>query len=249
MGLGMLWVLLYHPIFKGFKLTILSKKAFKFENLKNILRIGFPSGMQMVFEAGAFAVSAIMVGWIGYKELAAHQIAIGLASMTYVMAAGIGAASTIRVGNQLGMRDYSMVRFVGKSGIEMAAIFMFFSGLLFIIFNSILPELYVDDNSVIKIASGLIIISAGFQVFDGIQVAAMGALRGLSDVKWPTAIAAISYWCCGLPASYLMAFTLDWGVNGIWLGFIIGLAIASILLTIRFLNYSTQERMSALTTE
>jgi MATE family multidrug resistance protein len=235
-------------VFNEFKFTILSKLAFKIENLTNILSIGFPSGMQMVFEAGAFAVSAIMVGWIGYKELAAHQIAIGLASMTYVMAAGIGAASTIRVGNQLGMKDYSMVKVVGKTGIEMAAIFMFFSGVVFIVFNSILPELYVDDNSVVKIASGLMIISAGFQVFDGIQVAAMGALRGLSDVKWPTVIAAISYWCFGLPASYFMAFTLDWGVNGIWIGFIIGLATASVLLTIRFLRYSSKERMSILTT-
>jgi MATE family multidrug resistance protein len=178
----------------------------------------------------------LLVGCIRYLELAAHQIAISLASATYVVAAGVGAASTIRVGKQMGAMEYDMVRIVGRIGLEMSGIFMAFCGLLFIAFNAILPTFYVEETNVIQIASRLIIISAAFQIFDGIQVAAMGALRGLSDVKWPTIMAAIAYWLFGLPFSYIFAFWFDWGVDGIWYGFIIGLGIAAAGLSYRFVR-------------
>ncbi len=236
MALGMMFAVLYLRDFKDFKIKIASRSSFGLTNIRDILNIGGPSGMQMVFEAGAFSISAIMVGWIGYRELASHQIAISIASATYVMAAGLGAASTIRVGNQLGAMKFDMVRNVGKIGIEMSAIFMAFSGLIFILLSAWLPTLYVDEIPVIEMATSLIIISAAFQIFDGIQVAAMGALRGLSDVKWPTLIAVFSYWGLGLPCSYIFAFFLDLGVQGVWYGFIIGLGSAAVLLSYRFLR-------------
>ncbi|MEQ8303146.1 MAG: MATE family efflux transporter [Cytophagales bacterium] len=234
MALGMMFAVLYLRDFKDFKIKVVSSSALGLSNIRDILNIGGPSGMQMVFEAGAFSISAIMVGWIGYRELASHQIAISIASATYVMAAGLGAASTIRVGNQLGAMKFDMVRTVGKIGMEMSAIFMAIAGLIFIILNTWLPTLYVEEISVIKMASSLIIISAAFQIFDGLQVAAMGALRGLSDVKWPTLIAVFSYWGLGLPCSYIFAFWLNMGVQGVWYGFIIGLGSAAILLGYRF---------------
>lgn len=236
MAAGMLLAVLYLKQFHAFRLRFVSPSLFDLKNIRDILNLGGPSGMQMVFEAGAFSISALMVGWIGYKELAAHQIAISLASATYVVAAGVGAASTIRVGNQMGAMQYDKVRLVGRIGIEMSGIFMAFCGLLFIVFNTILPVLYVDEKEVIQIASRLIIISAAFQVFDGIQVAAMGALRGLSDVKWPTIMAAVAYWLFGLPFSYIFAFWFGWGVDGVWYGFIIGLGIAAAGLTYRFVR-------------
>lgn len=241
MALGMMMAVFYMRDFKDFKIKIASRSGFGLTNIRDILNIGGPSGMQMVFEAGAFSISAIMVGWIGYRELASHQIAISIASATYVMAAGIGAASTIRVGNQLGAMKYEMVRNVGKIGIEMSAVFMAFAGLTFILLSSWLPTLYVDEIPVIEMATSLIIISAAFQIFDGIQVAAMGALRGLSDVKWPTLIAVFAYWGLGLPCSYILAFVFDLGVQGVWYGFIIGLGSAAALLTFRFLRKTKTE--------
>lgn len=234
MAIGIALAINFGGKFKEFNVRLLSRSAFDMTRIRSILSLGGPSGMQMVFEAGAFSISAIMVGWIGYKELAAHQIAISLASMSYVIAAGIGAASTIRVGRQVGAMDYERVRIVGKVGLEMSGIFMAFCGFIFILLCSYLPTLYVNDPEVIEIATVLLIISAAFQIFDGVQVAALGALRGLSDVNWPTAIAAIAYWALGLPFSYVFAFTLGFKTDGIWYGFIVGLGVAAIALTYRF---------------
>lgn len=234
MAIGMILAIKYLKRFSSFDLQIIGRNIWNTDNFKRYLNLGIPSGLQMFFEVGAFSISAIMVGWLGYKYLAAHQIAISLASATYVIAAGFGIASTIRVGRQMGAREYEKVKTVGNVGLQMAAVFMTICGLLFVLLNQFLPTLYVDDPMVLEIASRLIIISAAFQIFDGVQVTALGALRGLSDVKWPTIIAAVAYWVFGLPFSYIMAFPLNLGVDGIWYGFILGLGIAAVALSLRF---------------
>jgi MATE family, multidrug efflux pump len=220
--------------YKEFNLDIASRKAMSKFYFRELFNLGGPSGLQMVFEAGAFSISALMVGTLGYQHLAAHQIAISLASLTYVGAAGIGSAATIRVGNQVGARNFSIVRDVGYTSIWLSGVYMGICGIVLALLSGWLPGLYVDDFEVIKMASILIIISAAFQVFDGVQVGAQGALRGLPDVRVPTIYAAVSYWLIGLPISYLLGIYFSMGVEGIWYGFIAGLGVSAFLLTKRF---------------
>ncbi len=222
--------------YKEFDLRIASRKAMTKFYFRELFNLGGPSGMQMVFEAGAFSISAIMVGTLGYKYLAAHQIAISLASLTYVGAAGIGSAATIRVGNQMGAKNYRTVRDVGYGATWMAGIFMGGCGILLASLSQVLPHIYVNEIEVISVASSLIVISALFQVFDGVQVAALGSLRGLPDVRIPTLISAIAYWVVGLPISYVLGLILGYGVEGIWIGFIAGLGLSAFALTFRFRN-------------
>ncbi len=202
--------------------------------LKSIIRLGIPNGLTYFFEVGAFSSAALMMGWFGAGPLAAHQITISLASMTFLVTVGIGMAASIRVGFELGRGDYSLARFSGFTAIQIAAVYMIVCGLGFFILRHWLPTFYVQDPAVIEMASLFFIVVAFFQIFDGIQAVAIGALRGLSDTQWPSLIAFFSYWVMGLPGGYILAF--HWGVGpvGIWIGLLVGLIVASILLTWRF---------------
>ncbi|MBC5773191.1 MATE family efflux transporter [Pontibacter sp. KCTC 32443] len=211
-----------------------------FIHMYRIFKLGLPISGQMIFEMGAFSFSAIMIGWLGTKQLAAHQIAINVASVTYMMASGIAAAATIRVGNQKGLGNYSGMRMAGNSSFAMGALFMLTSGLLMIAGNELIPMLYIDDPEVIQIASTLLIIAALFQISDGVQVVGLGALRGLEDVRIPGVISLIAYWIIGLPVGYVLGFKLGFGVNGVWTGLLVGLSVAALLLFLRFKKLSTQ---------
>ena len=205
--------------------------------IKKILDLGIPGGFQMFFEVGGFAFAAVMIGWIGANELAAHQIAINLASITFMVGLGISIATTIRVGNNLGKKDLQGIKNAGYSSLLIVAAIMGSFGVLFIILRNILPTFYIDDQNVIEIASSLIIIAAIFQVVDGLQVVGIGILRGLTDLKAPMIIAFIAYWVIGLPVAYLLGFTFGFGVEGVWISFIVGLSIAAIFFIRRFQRY------------
>lgn len=209
-------------------------KHLSFIHVYHIFKLGLPISGQMIFEMGAFSFSAVMIGWLGAKELAAHQIAINIASVTYMMASGIAAAATIRVGNQKGLGNYISMRMAGYSNLVMGVAFMMASGLLMILCKNLIPMLYIDDVEVINMASSLLIIAALFQISDGIQVVGLGALRGLEDVRIPSLISLLAYWVIGLPVGYYLCFKSDFGVNGIWLGLLVGLSVAAVLLTLRF---------------
>ena len=202
--------------------------------IKKILSLGLPSGMQYFFEVGAFSFAVIMVGWLGTKQLAAHQIAINLASISFMAVLGISVAGSIRVGNAVGMKDIAETRRAGFTASLLGASVMLISGIIFILFRNFLPTLYVNDQEVISYASSLLIIAALFQISDGTQAVGIGILRGLTDVKIPTAITFIAYWIVGLPVGYLLAFTYKMGVQGVWYGLLIGLTTSAILLTLRF---------------
>ena len=221
-------ILLIREKFQGF--------AFHFDKarMKQVIKLGIPSGMQYIFEVGAFATAAIMVGWLGAKELAAHQIALNLAAITYMASTGIAAASTIRVGNQLGLKDVKTLRGAGYSCFVLVAAFMAFCGLTFIVFRDFLPSLYIDDEEVRAMAASLLIIAAGFQVSDGAQAVGLGVLRGLTDVKIPTLVTFISFFILSIPGGYFLGFTLDMGVHGVWYALSGGLTIAAMLHLIRF---------------
>ncbi|MBK7629490.1 MAG: MATE family efflux transporter [Ignavibacteriales bacterium] len=202
--------------------------------MKKLLSLGLPSGFQYFFEVGAFTFAVIMIGWIGSNELAAHQIAINLASISFMAVLGISQAASIRVGNAMGEQNIPNVRKAGFTAIGLGAAIMSIAGLTFILLNKFLPTLYIDDKAVISIASRLIIIAALFQLSDGTQAVGIGVLRGLTDVKGPTIITFVAYWIISLPIAYLLAFKFNLGVDGVWIGLLIGLTVSAILLTMRF---------------
>ncbi|HEX2865553.1 MAG TPA: MATE family efflux transporter [Ignavibacteriales bacterium] len=219
--------------FKKFNLTF-GIRRMNARISKKILGIGFSSGFQYFFEVGAFSSAAVMIGWIGTVELAAHQIALNLATIPYMAATGISAAAAIRVGNATGRADRQEVRRAGFSALILTALLEVFSGLIFVLFRDFLPALYINNVQVISIAASLLIIASFFQISDGVQAVALGALRGITDVRIPTFITFISYWVLGLPVGYLFAFHFGFGVRGVWFGFIAGLTASALLLTSRF---------------
>ncbi|WP_162342987.1 MATE family efflux transporter [Cyclobacterium salsum] len=215
-----------------------SLKNLRFSILKRMLRIGIPTGLQFVFEVGAFSTAAIMMGWIGVNALAAHQIAINLASISYMMASGLSAAAMVRVGNQLGRRDIGKLRQVGFSIFGMVAVFMLLFGLTFLLFRNYLPLLYIEEQGVVEMAASLLVVAAFFQISDGLQVVGLGALRGLSDVKVPTLVTLVAYWVIGLPLGYFLSFHLGWNELGIWTGLLTGLTLTAAMLIYRFHSLS-----------
>ena len=218
---------------ENFKIGFFSKKL-----VKEILKLGFPMSFQFIFEVSTFSLAAIMIGWLGTGPLAAHQIAINMASISYMIALGISSAATIRVGNQLGQKDYKTLRNAALTCYVMAIVFMSMTAVFFILARNSLPLLYINDPEVIAQAAILLIIAGLFQLSDGIQVIGLGALRGMSDVKIPTLITLISYWIIGLPLGYVFGFTMGLGALGVWYGLLAGLSIAAVLLFIRFNNLS-----------
>lgn len=202
--------------------------------LRRLLALGAPIGVQMAFEVGAFAASAIMIGWLGATSLAAHQVAINLASFTYMAASGIAAAATIRVGNLRGSGNLAEARQAGFAAYLLGLGFMGSMALLFICTRHAAPLLYSHDPQVVAQAATLLLIAALFQVSDGLQVVGLGALRGLEDVKVPSVVALLAYWAVALPLGYFMGFKLHWGAPGVWAALLVGLSIVAGVLLLRF---------------
>ncbi|MBO6880734.1 MATE family efflux transporter [Winogradskyella sp.] len=217
--------------------------------IKKLANLGLPSSMQMFFEVAIFTAAIWLSGTLGKNAQAANQIALNLSSMTFMVAMGLSVAAMVRVGNQKGLRDYVNLKRIAESIFLVGFVFAFVFALLFAIFHKVLPDLYVDldDPSnavdtmeVVKIAATLLLAAAVFQISDSLQVIALGALRGLQDVKIPTIITFISYWVIGFPISYFLGKEDAYGSLGIWLGLLAGLSAAAILLFIRF-NYLTKK--------
>ncbi|WP_257669307.1 MATE family efflux transporter [Parapedobacter tibetensis] len=200
----------------------------------SILKIGAPVAMQYVFEIGAFAGAAVIAGTLGPNEQAAHQVAITLAAMTYMMASGIAAAATIKTGNSFGQRNFFRLKRYAISSYHIVLVFMGICALLFALLNQYLPWIFTKDTIVIGIAAQLLIIAGLFQLFDGTQVVGLGILRGMGDVNTPTLITFVAYWVVGLPIAYLLGIVLHFGVEGIWYGLTLGLLTSSVLLYMRY---------------
>jgi MATE family multidrug resistance protein len=204
------------------------------QRIAQILAIGVPVALQAVFEISAFGAANIMIGTIGPVPQAAHQVAINLASLTYMMASGISAAAAIRSGNHFGAKNFKALRLSAITSYHIVLIFMSITAILFIAANHVLPWIFTSDKAVITIASQLIIIAGIFQLFDGAQVVGLGILRGMGDVLIPTTITFIAYWLLGLPVGYLLGIRFNLGVYGIWYGLLVGLLSAALLLFLRF---------------
>ncbi|MCJ7552412.1 MAG: MATE family efflux transporter [Ignavibacteriaceae bacterium] len=238
MAVTLMFYVMKSKHFSAFDVS-LNFNGFNFPVIKKILNLGIPSGFQYFFETGAFVFAIVMVGWIGANELAAHQIAINLASISFMMALGISQAGSIRVGNAVGQQNITEVRRAGFIASILGGSVMMMAGIIFITLNTFLPSLYIDDIKVIEIASVLLIIAAFFQIADGVQAVGIGILRGLTDVKGPTIITFVAYWVIGLPSGYLLGFIFDYGVEGVWIGLSLGLFCSAIFLTLRF-NYKSR---------
>lgn len=209
------------------------RAAVDFARMKRMIAVGLSIGIQMVIEILAFALGAIMLGWISKEALAGHQVAIGMASMTYMISFGLASGTTIRVSHAYGSRDKDELRHSILASLHLVVVFMALMGILFIVLRNHLPLLFTSDPEVIKVAAGLLIVGAFFQIFDGMQVVLLGALRGMADVRIPMFIAFFCYIVVSLPISYLLAFPFKFGPPGVWIGFVFGLSSAAILFGLR----------------
>jgi MATE family multidrug resistance protein len=233
--------------FKGFSFNEIKKTM-----IKKIISIGFPSAMQMLFEVVLFTASIWLCGNIGKTSQAANQIALSLASMTFMFAMGLSVTSMVRVSNQRGLMDYKKLIVVARSIFLLAIILETVFAIFFIIFHDYLPYIFLnmentgqilDNEEVIGIASKLLLIAAVFQISDGIQVVVLGALRGLQDVKVPMYITFVAYWVIGFPISYYLGEHTELKAQGVWVGLLAGLTAAAICLYVRF-HYLTKRLIS-----
>ena len=209
--------------------------------IKKILKIGLPSGMQGFFEVAVFAGAVLIIGWYGKYQQAAHQIAINLCSVTYMMVTGIAAAGGIRVGHFWGLHDKRQIIISGNSALLLGGSFMACCAIIFLIFHDFLIGLYTEDAQVVPYATTLLFIGAIFQLSDGLQATALGILRGIADVNVPTGITLFAYWGVGLPTGYFLAEYYGLAAGGVWIGLTAGLTASAILLCWRF--YTIVKRM------
>ncbi len=202
--------------------------------LMKMLSIGLPTSVSLAFETGAFAMATVMMGWLGAVPLAAHQIALSCAAMTFMIPLGISIALGMRLSAAVGAGEHDRLRpmWVGAAAAG-AALSVAFTA-FFLRFGRDVATLFVVDPGVVSLATVLIVIAAVFQFFDGGQVIHSGALRALTDVKVPTVITFVAYWVIALPIAYALCFHTSLGPSGIWLGLALGLAAASTLLAYRF---------------
>ncbi|WP_341228038.1 MATE family efflux transporter [uncultured Arcticibacterium sp.] len=221
------------------KLKLLQSK----EQTIRLLRLSIPSGLQFLFEIGAFSVALIMMGWISEDALAAHQIAINIAATAYMTATGIAYSGAIRVGNAVGLGSMPKLRLASNVSYTLVTILMALTMLIILVFNEGLIGIYIDDQDIIQLAKPLLVIAAVFQLSDGIQAVALGNLRGISDVKIPAYITFVAYWVISLPLGYFFAFHFHMGASGIWYALLIGLSFAAIFLSLRFFRALKNEKL------
>ncbi|WP_241518422.1 MATE family efflux transporter [Bacteroidetes bacterium endosymbiont of Geopemphigus sp.] len=214
----------------------LRPRIFQREYFRKILSLGTPAGLQMLFEIGAFAVASFIAGLSGTNELAAHQISMNLASATYMLSVGFAVAATIRIGNQKALKNYIELRRAGWSAFLMSGTFMIICAITFICSREYLPYIFVkkEDIEIARIASNLLIIAALFQLSDSIQSVALGALRGMQDVKIPMWLTFFAYWVVAIPLAWYCSVQRHMGAFGVWIGLGVGLTVSSLLLITRY---------------
>ena len=224
-------------------IPILKKEEIKSSIFKKITNLGIPSSLQMLFEVGVFTAAILLAGTIGALPQAANQIAIKLAATTFMISIGIGVATTIRVGNQKGLKQFVDLRRIAISNFLLISMIMLVFSILFMAFKNYLPLLFTTEKEVIEIATSLLIIAGIFQISDGLQAVILAALRGMQDVKTPTYITFVAYWIIGFPISYYLGLHTEYKTFGIWIGLLISLTASAIMLLIRF-NYLTKKLLS-----
>lgn len=213
-----------HPLFRHWARP-------KWARLGELLRLGGPAATQVLFEIGAFSAATVFAGKLSAQALAAHQIALNCASVTFMVPLGISAAAAVCVGHAIGAKDSARARRMGWLAIGLAASFMALMALLLTAFPRPILHIYTQDEGVLKIGAPLLALAAAFQIFDGVQTAATGALRGLGQTRVPMVLNLTGYWAFGIPLGYWLCFHGGAGIFGVWIGLTLALIfIASLLL-------------------
>lgn len=202
----------------------------------SLLRTGLPIGVTVAMEGSLFIVTALLIGRLGEVPAAAHQIAINVASLCFMIPFGIAEATTVRVGNALGRGDRAGILRAARAGLTLVLGTQLLSGLLMVFGHDAIARGYTQDAAVAALAGSLLLYAAAFQFPDGVQVLSAGALRGLKDTRVPMWLAALAYWGIGMPLGAGLGLGLGWGPRGMWLGLIAGLCCAAFLLARRFLS-------------
>lgn len=230
------FVILTHKTFRRYVAVRGNQWKLKWVTIQKLLQIGIPSSMQIGMEAGAFCVSGIIIGTISPVAQAAHQIALVCASFTFMVSMGLAQGGSIRTSNAYGGKNWPKINAIGKSTLIMALVYGVLCAIGFVLLRNYLPGFFNDNIEVATLAGYLLLFAAIFQISDSTQAISAGLLRGIKDVKAPTVFVAIAYWVVGIPVGYLMAKKFEMGAPGMWLGFIIGLTLSSLFLSIRFLR-------------
>lgn len=215
-------------------LTLIQRRMFRWQEIRQFIRIGVPIGFQSFVEAFLFTASFVIIGWISKESLAAHHIANQMADMTFMLAMGIGSATTIRVSHQLGKGDLPAVRMASRASVHLCLMMNTIGALVMITLRNYLPYVFTSDPEVISIAGTLILIAGLLQYADGLQCIGGAMLRGIQDVRVPMRIAYIAYLVVALPLGIVLTFPMGLGAKGMWIAFVIGLAIPAVCFHIRF---------------
>ncbi|MEZ5812078.1 MAG: MATE family efflux transporter [Rhizobiaceae bacterium] len=228
----------WQPALRQFELFVRIWRSDR-EAMAELIRLGWPIGLTVIAEVGLFAGSSMMMGWLGTVELAAHGIALQLASLAFMIPLGFSGVATVRIGNAFGRGDHSGLMRAAQTVLALGVGWGVVSAMLFVAAPGPLAALFLDETrpdsaAVLASATVLLAFAAAFQLFDCLQAVAAGLLRGLKDTRTPLLIAVFSYWVVGMPAAWLLGFPAGLGGAGVWLGLALGLSAAAVLLTIRF---------------
>jgi MATE family multidrug resistance protein len=233
-------IVYFHPIYAPLKIFE-RFDPIRMPIIKEIVKLGMPIGITITAEAGLFSVVSILVGTRGVDITAAHQIALNFAATMFMIPLAFSAAITVRIGHALGAGHPAQARIAGLTGISMCMLFMTCSAAFLLLFRDAVVGLYTSDTSVQAIAISLLLMAAIFQIADGAQIGAAGALRGYKDTKMPMVINMFAYWALGFPLAYMAAITFRAPPSYIWAGFVLSLTAAAIMLTMRFLRISREQ--------
>ncbi|SHG21385.1 MATE family efflux transporter [Pedobacter caeni] len=231
--IAMVAVIWIDPFYKRYLIVWKKQWRLKWDTIKELLGLGIPAGIQIGMESGAFAVSAILIGTMGPMQLAAHQIALSCVSFTFIFFLGLGEAASIRISNAYGGLNWKKGKSIAKGALLVGLILGAVCAVALLGIRQFIPVLFTENAAVLSLAGVLVLYAAVFQIPDAMQTIAAGLLRGIKDVNIPTGLIAIAYWVIGLPVGYFLGFQLEMGPTGIWVGFVIGLSISSILLVLR----------------
>lgn len=237
--IALLFYIAWRPRFKPFGLFERFSPP-SWREIRGLLAVGLPIGITVSFEGGLFIATALLIATLGALPIAAHQVAINIASMAFMVPLGMAGAITVRVGNAVGRRDREGARRAGLVGIGIAGVYGSVSAVLMLLLAEPIARMYTSEADVVELAASLLVWAAIFQVSDGLQVSSAGALRGLKDTRWPMLYSLVSFWIVGMPLGTWLTFSRDWGPHGMWVGLVAGLSVAAVLLGSRFWRASGQ---------
>jgi MATE family multidrug resistance protein len=206
----------------------------RWKPIAQLLKIGLPMGFSVFMEGGLFIATALIIGSLGTIPTAAHQVAVNLASVTFMVPLGVAMATTVRVGNAVGRGDAAGLRWAGAAGYAITLITQAVSALILLFGAPWIATVWTSDAAVAALAVQLMLLAAAFQFSDGIQAASAGALRGMKDTRMPMLITVLAYWGLGMPMGYWLGIVHGQGAAGMWVGLIVGLTGAAVLLSWRF---------------